>query len=127
MQFSQIFVALVAAVAQAQPLESAHQVDEAELAQLAKRSDASFTTYTDRGCSGTGEPHSPTGNGAKDNFAGTRKSLRLSSITPGFHLTLYSAKNQAGIKDPRLNSGNVGQCWDAGSANWLSWGLFNDN
>ncbi|KAI0421265.1 hypothetical protein F5X98DRAFT_370843 [Xylaria grammica] len=131
MQFSHILVALVATVAQAQPLQLSQQLEEAgqlkEVGQLEKRADASFTVYANSDCTGTSNTYSISGDGAKGNFPAARRGIRLSGIANGFHLTLYSAVNQGGVKDPRLNEGNVGQCWFAGTNPWLSYGLFNDN
>ncbi|RWA07981.1 hypothetical protein EKO27_g7127 [Xylaria grammica] len=132
MQFSHILVALVATVAQAQPLQLSQQLEEA--GQLEKRADASFTVYANSGKTYLNvlsslriNTYSISGDGAKGNFPAARRGIRLSGIANGFHLTLYSAVNQGGVKDPRLNEGNVGQCWFAGTNPWLSYGLFNDN
>ncbi|GAP82646.1 hypothetical protein SAMD00023353_0101780 [Rosellinia necatrix] len=125
MKFTHALVALVATVAQAKPLEMAAQYEEA--GQLAKRADASFTVFTNDDCTGTSNTYSISGDGAKGNFPGARRGIRLSGIGNGFHITLYSAVNQGGIKDPRLNEGNINQCWHAGTNAWLSYGLFNDN
>ncbi|KAJ8127686.1 hypothetical protein O1611_g5950 [Lasiodiplodia mahajangana] len=48
MKFTHVLVALVATVAQAQPLELAKQVEEAGQV-LSKRADASFTVWTNTG------------------------------------------------------------------------------
>ncbi|KAH8161770.1 hypothetical protein CIB48_g6476 [Xylaria polymorpha] len=106
-------------------VELAHPVEEA--GQLQKRADASFTVFLNGDCTGTNNTYSINGDGAKGNFPGPRRGIRLSNIANSFHLTLYSAVNQGGVEDPRLNEGNVGQCWYAGTNPWRSYGLFNDN
>ncbi|KAI8955653.1 hypothetical protein F4801DRAFT_574394 [Xylaria longipes] len=128
MKFSHVLVNLIAAVAQPQ-LELAHLVEEA--GQPEQRADASFTVYVNGeiwlNYAGSSNTYSINSDGAKDNFPGTRCRIRLSGITNGFHLTLYSTVDKGGIKDPRLNEGNIGQCFHAGTSAWLSYGLFNDN
>ncbi|ESZ90907.1 hypothetical protein SBOR_8714 [Sclerotinia borealis F-4128] len=113
-----IITAILAAVVPALPVADA-EVNSA--ATLQKRDSASFSVYTDSSCSG-GSVGFTTGSATqKGNFGATQRSIRVTSLTPGYHVTFYSGLKQGGDKS-QYGSATVGQCFS--NVAFLSWAYY---
>ena len=140
MKFTYIATGLMAALVSAQPLvedkfsadlasgavtgELAPQLAAEPLSErdLAKRANAQFTVFKSPDCSGTGTGISASSSGSKGDFSPEQKSVRITQLTNGWHLSLYTGLKQSGVLT-RFFVGEVGanKCY---TGSWLSYGLY---
>ena len=141
MKFTYIATGLMAALASAQPIveedkssvdfasgavtgELAPQLVSEVLAEraLAKRANVQFTVFKSPDCSGSGTGIGATASGSKGNFSPAQQSIRITQLTNGWHLSLYTGSQQSGVLT-RFYAGEVGanKCY---TGSWLSYGLF---
>ncbi|KAH8180077.1 hypothetical protein LIA77_01596 [Sarocladium implicatum] len=150
MKFTQLFLALMSIAIEAKPIATpSDNIDESEI--LARSpfamddrmpsttkgylirhyllSSSNAISSLDCDASGTsGVLINASDPPAKGNLSPAQGSLKLVSLNSGYHLSLYSGQNQSPSGSPslRVNSGNVGNCWNA-SPGFQSWGLYNGN
>ncbi|KAK0383848.1 hypothetical protein NLU13_9759 [Sarocladium strictum] len=93
----------------------------------ARAANLQFTVWDNINCeaNGGGTTISAADATSKGNFNSAQKSIKLNALNSGYHLSFYTGRGQSPSGSPnlRLNSGNVGNCWNY-SPGWLSWGLY---
>ncbi|KAL2208239.1 hypothetical protein CC79DRAFT_1397663 [Sarocladium strictum] len=142
MKYALILVSVLATVAQAAPV--AELVIDVEHSPVLERSpftvedrsihpraaNLKFTVWPGNNCDNSGTTGtSITADGpSKGNFNPAQKSVKLVSLNSGYHISFYDGLNQSPSGSPslRLNSGNVGNCWNS-NIGWLSEGLYTGN